>query len=340
MFLLATLHCMGSRPWFSDMWCRKEERRGLILQSVWAFRLENYIWGLTSQVTPRDLGAVMESAFGGRSSCPEGSSWSECLAPPGTSEDMGQHRGEKRTDRCHQALLQRWAPFTSPNASHPPWSNSYQFLLYYFYQPTYLFLLMEQMMNLGTLNWVGDIPERVGNSWLEKPCITVSQWMHTKGRISQGRGVFSVLCGCVRGNNRQELKLLYDSWDLPTRGSHAGQLILWKQNTAEGTQGHSHSNSIISVSAKVRHRALKQSLQVWLPTGVCRWHDCPCPGIMTDNLALICELLLKPSPTDTSWLHGCCSTGLFFTVRNKFNSLCLMDSFFRGLGQYMQNSSL
>lgn len=139
----------------------------------------------------------------------------------------------------------------------------------------YLFLLMKQMMNLDTLNWVGAIPETVGNSWLEKPCITVPQWMHTKGRTSRGRGLFSVVCGCVHGSKRHELKLLYDSWDLPTRGSHAGQLILWKQNTAEGIQGHSHSNFIISVSTKVRHGALKQSLHgvtahgcmqvAWLP---------------------------------------------------------------------------
>lgn len=62
----------------------------------------------------------------------------ECLVPLGTGEDMGQHRGEKRTDRCHQALLERWATFASPNASHLPWSmtNSYQFLLYCFFQPT------------------------------------------------------------------------------------------------------------------------------------------------------------------------------------------------------------
>lgn len=75
---------------------------------------------------------------------------------------------------------------------------------------------------------------------------------------------------------------------------------------------------------------------VRLPMGVCRWHDCPCPGIMMDNLALICELLLKSNPMDTSWLHGCCSTGLFFTVRKKLNSLCLVDSVCRGLGQCMQ----
>lgn len=120
MFLLAIQYCIGSSPWFSDMWCRKEERRGLTLKSVWAFRLENYICDPASWDIPRELGVVMESASGRRST--EGSWWSECLAPPGTSEDRSQHRGEKRTDRCHQALLQRWAPFASPNASHPPWS--------------------------------------------------------------------------------------------------------------------------------------------------------------------------------------------------------------------------
>lgn len=138
MFLLATQYCIAFSPWFSDMWCRKEERRGLILQSVWAFRLESYICDPASQVIPGELGVVMESACGGGSSFPEGSWWSEHLALPAASEDMGQPRGEKRTDRCYRAVLQRWAPFASPNASHPPWwmTNSYQFLLYCICQPT------------------------------------------------------------------------------------------------------------------------------------------------------------------------------------------------------------
>lgn len=47
-----------------------------------------------------------------------------------------------------------------------------------------LFLLM----NLQVLSWVGDILEAVENSGLEKPCILVSQWMCTKGRIQEAGG--------------------------------------------------------------------------------------------------------------------------------------------------------
>lgn len=46
----------------------------------------------------------------------------------------------------------------------------------------YLFLLMNLHVKL-----VGDIPATVGSPWLEKPCIMVFQWIHTKDITSGGR---------------------------------------------------------------------------------------------------------------------------------------------------------
>lgn len=86
----------------------------------------------------------------------------------------------------------------------------------------YLFLLI----NLHTLNWVGDISATVGSPWLEKPCIMVSQWVQTKDITLEGKGPFSVVCGYVHRDKGHKQEHLYDSWDLPSRDSHVGRFVL------------------------------------------------------------------------------------------------------------------
>jgi len=48
----------------------------------------------------------------------------------------------------------------------------------------YLFLLT----NIPMLNWIRDIPAKVGSPWVEKPCTMISQWMHTKDTTSGREG--------------------------------------------------------------------------------------------------------------------------------------------------------
>lgn len=156
--------------------------------------------------------------------------------------------------------------------------------------PTPLVLLLSAyqfypflLTNLHILNWLGDIPATVGSPWLEKSSIMVSQWMHTKDITLGGKGLFSVACGYVHRDKGHKQEHLRDSWDLPTRGSHAGRFVLWNplgqgtfpQNTTEAIQGHSHSNFIISINIKVESKP--QSIET-IPS------PCDCPWVYTDSV--------------------------------------------------------
>lgn len=207
-------------------------------------------------------------------SCPEGSCWSACMVPPGTSEDMGQQRGEKRADRCHQALLQRWAQLLHP--MYPIHHGQWQTLINSSCTACISLPVWSVSADEFTHTELGRGYTRSSGKLRARKTLHpgFSVDVH-KRQNSGGRGLFSVVCGCGHGNEKHKLELLYDSWGLPTRDSHSGQLILWKQNTAEAIQGHSCSNFIISVNTKIRHRALKRSphgeiahgcMQVaWLP---------------------------------------------------------------------------
>lgn len=90
------------------------------------------------------------------------------------------------------------------------------------------------LTNLHIWNWAGDIPATLGSPWLEKPYIMGSPWMHTKDITSDGKGLFSVVCGYVHRDKGHRQEHLCGSGDLPTRDSHTGLFVLWN------TLGHSH----------------------------------------------------------------------------------------------------
>lgn len=264
MFLLETQYCIGSSPWFSDMWCRKEERRGLILQSVWAFRQENYIWGSASQVIPRELGVVMESASGVRSIFPEGSWWSGCLVPPGTGEDVDQHRGEKRTDRCH--LL---------HPMHPIHPGEWQTLTNFSCFSLPVISVSPDEFTHIELGW--GYTRNSGKLMAGKILHHGFSGDAHKGQNSWGRGLFSGVCGRVHGNKWYEPRTfcmiagIYQP-EILTQGSWSCE-----NRTAEAIQGHSCSNFINSVNTKIRLRALKQSFHGEIAHGCMQVARLPLP---------------------------------------------------------------
>lgn len=107
------------------------------------------------------------------------------------------------------------------------------------------------LMNLHILNWVGDIPATVGSPWLEKACITVSQWMHTH-RDSSMWFVFRYLKTRDTSKNICVMAGIYQPETVcPVKHVRIGHI---PTEHSRSHPGHSHSNCIISVNIKVKSK--------------------------------------------------------------------------------------
>lgn len=134
------------------------------------------------------------------------------MGPPRTNKYAGQHRGEHRTDRRHQALLERGATFASPNAFTLLWSmtKSYRFLLCCFFQLTSF--ICSSFTNLHMLNRVRDVSATLPMA--EKALLHgFLMDAHEGYNLEGGKGLFSVVCDCAHRDKAQKQENLWDIWD-------------------------------------------------------------------------------------------------------------------------------